>query len=191
MKKQNFFLAISTIVLLFMICSCTHKYFPLNELYSAMMPNLVPGDIIVFEKEKAYERGDIIVYMRDGYAETFRIVGLPGDSIGVNNHICIINGKENHSHILSDSIIDIDDVSGHVKIDIIEEVLPNSLALKVYRFPVIKSSIDEAPASIKPIYIPKGYYFVLGDFRSIAADSRTIGLIPYDEIKGKMVKIIK
>lgn len=191
MEKKRLFLITSTIVSLCIFSSCKHRYFALNELYVAMMPNLIPGDIIVFEKDKAYEYGDIVVYMKDGYAETFRIVGVPGDSIGLNNHICIINGKENQSRILSDSIMDIGFVSGPVNIDIIEETYPNSLTLKIFRYPIIKSSIDEAQASIKPIYIPKGYYFVLGDFRSIAADSRTIGLIPYDEIKGKMIKVIK
>ena len=145
MEKRNLLLTISIIVLLCTISSCTLRYFPLNELYCAMMPNLMPGDVVVLEKDKAYERGDIIVYMRNGYAETSRVVGIPGDNIGVNNHICIVNGKENHSRILSDSIMDLGFISGPEKIDIIEEIFPNNQALKIYRYPVVKSSVDEAP----------------------------------------------
>ena len=37
------------------------------------------------------------------------------------------------------------------------------------------------------VRIPSGYYFVLGDNRSNSADSRLIGLISKDEIKGSIL----
>lgn len=39
-------------------------------------------------------------------------------------------------------------------------------------------------------YIPKGYYLVLGDNRQISKDSRMIGLIKEEDIKGKPTYIL-
>ncbi len=42
-------------------------------------------------------------------------------------------------------------------------------------------------ASIGHLEIPEGYYFVVGDNRKDSLDSRIIGLIPVEEIKGKVI----
>ena len=46
---------------------------------------------------------------------------------------------------------------------------------------------DFALADLGYLEIPEGYYFVVGDNRGDSSDSRILGLIPEDEIKGKIV----
>ena len=42
-----------------------------------------------------------------------------------------------------------------------------------------------------PYKIPKGEYFVLGDFRMSSTDSRDFGSITKDQIKGKVINILR
>lgn len=45
---------------------------------------------------------------------------------------------------------------------------------------------DFSLAKLGYLEIPEGYYFVVGDNRGDSSDSRILGLIPEDEIKGKI-----
>ncbi|MDR2894137.1 MAG: signal peptidase I, partial [Alistipes sp.] len=40
--------------------------------------------------------------------------------------------------------------------------------------------------NMKPIVVPENHYFVLGDYRTASADSRIIGCVPFDKVKGKV-----
>ena len=46
---------------------------------------------------------------------------------------------------------------------------------------------DFALAKLGYLEIPEGYYFVVGDNRGDSSDSRILGLIPDNEIKGKII----
>ena len=46
---------------------------------------------------------------------------------------------------------------------------------------------DFALAKLGFLEIPEGHYFVVGDNRGDSSDSRILGLIPKDEIKGKII----
>ena len=133
-----------------------------------------------------------------------RIVGLPGDSIAVEKEVCIINGKKNKHRLIGKTVPD-EDLEEFIK-DLIfehEEFLPNGKNIRIYRFELTdeyfkkrdyykstnardyKFPYDDMDA----IKIPGNHYFLMGDFRSDAIDSRKIGTISREQIFGKVVKI--
>lgn len=42
-----------------------------------------------------------------------------------------------------------------------------------------------------PFRVPEGYFFVLGDYRTKASDSRDFGPLPKEAIKGKVITIVR
>lgn len=75
------------------------------EIYSvdgvSMLPTLSSEDKLIVEKisttTNSFERGDILVFRYPRQTNKFyvkRIIGLPGDTVEINNGIVSVNGKE-------------------------------------------------------------------------------------------------
>ena len=93
---------------------------------------------------------------------TFRVVGLPGDSISFDESGLMING-------------------------ITPEGRPALIQTIQYR-PDISSGIPSRPRSpAYPFTIPEGQYFVLGDNPDAANDSRVWGPLPREAILGRVM----
>ncbi len=133
----------------------------------SMLPTLQIGDRIVVDK-LAYRfgsvhRGDIVVFARPPLVDADytdlvkRVIGLPGDTIGLRNGHVTINGK-----ILS------------------EPWLPHPEPLSE------PSSLSQGFSLTHPYTIPANHYFVMGDNRPDSEDSRYFGPIPGSLIVGKM-----
>jgi signal peptidase I len=104
-------------------------------------------------------RWDVVAYANDktnGRTWCHRVVGLPGETIDIRNSQVVINGQP----------------------------LPYPAKIATIRYiPMIENS----PTAIQlPYTIPKNKFFVLGDNTSDAADSRYIGPIDQDDIKGRI-----
>ena len=120
------------------------------------------GDIIVFDSQAADNR--LIK----------RVIGVPGDTVALENNELIINGKKlNYADQRSniDSLDKIEDLNG----------LEHSI--RVANIPSRLSGFDA-------ITIPDDYYLAMGDNRDNSADSRVIGLIPRDELLGKAERVL-
>ncbi len=124
----------------------------------SMIPTLQDGEkLIVHHIMYTPERGDIIIV----------------DSLGV--------GKPIVKRVIAvgGDTIDINFESGEVKVNgaVLDE-------------PYIKdlTKLDEGGQSY-PLTVPSGYYFVMGDNRMNSLDSRSerVGLVPEDEIAGKVI----
>lgn len=116
------------------------------------------GDIIIFDSEKAGKR------------LVKRVMGLPGDTMSMNNNVVSLNGEILEYKILKqreDKLI-------------AEERYKNIR----YRIQVNKDS------NFYNVKIPKNFYLVLGDNRDNSADSRYIGLIPRSEIIGRTQHVV-
>ncbi len=120
------------------------------------------GDIIVFDSQAADNR--LIK----------RVIGVPGDTIALENNELIINGKKLN---YADQRSNID------SLDKIENLNGLEHSIRVANIPSRLSGFDA-------ITIPDDYYLAMGDNRDNSADSRVIGLIPRDELLGKAERVI-
>lgn len=146
-------------------------------------PTFQVGDRLVADL-RAYrinepDYGDIIIYSRsDGKIYTFRVVGLPNDNIELIDNIVTINGKPNKATFVKETIN-----NGNPVYEF-EEEFPNGHKHLIYKF-IYPHKGNKA--NINEITVPPGCYYVLGDNRDNAADSRYEGCISRDRIKGRML----
>lgn len=154
----------------------SHYSFPFN--------NPIPKGIRIFPH--APERGDIAVFKsshpRSRWPYVKRIIGLPGDRIEIKQGRLIINGQVVARQYLGS--YEYADQRGRFFVyHLYEEELPNGKKHKI-----IELSDEELMDNVKEITVPEGYYYFMGDNRDQSEDSRgSLGLIPFDNLIGKLV----
>src|SRR5882724_4819403 len=136
---------------------------------SSMEPTLLQGDFILAKPfRRAPERGDIVVYRRRGLAFMKRVVGLPADTLSMQNGTLLVNGlsvaEPYASHRHEGSLFDQDFLWQR------EYVAPG----------VDRVTYHPTLTFWGPIVVPPRAYFVLGDNRGESADSRYTGFVPAD-----------
>jgi signal peptidase I len=110
-------------------------------------------------------RGDVVVFKYpDEPDRDFikRVIGLPGETLELRAKTVYINGKpldEPYVHFLQ----------------------PASEAQEITSFDVREN--------FRPVQVPEGYYFVMGDNRDNSQDSRYWGFLPRHYIKGRALMI--
>lgn len=135
---------------------------PLTHISLLRLAEQQTGDIIVFDSKVADNR--LIK----------RVIGVPGDTISLENNELIINGvKLNYANLQSNI----------TTLDKIEYLNDHKHLIRVANVPSRLSGFDE-------ITIPEHYYLALGDNRDNSADSRVIGLVPRDELLGRAERVI-
>ncbi len=128
----------------------------------SMLDTLQIGDHILVNKFiysfTKPQRGDIIVfkYPEDPKRDFIkRVIGLPGDTLEISNQIVYINGKP-----------------------LKEPYVRHELKLGEADFIAQRDNFDK-------LYIPPGFYFMMGDNRDSSMDSRYWGYLKEDMIRGK------
>lgn len=121
------------------------------------------------------KRSDIIVFKaewKDGkqYDFIWRVIGLPGDSIIIQDQKIIINGND----------LKLEEIREEYNYMIYKET--NGEA--IYEVAYFKERNSENSKDTQ-YDIPENHIFVLGDNRDNAFDSREIGTIPFDSIIAK------
>lgn len=140
-----------------------------------MSPLIAPGEVFWGNKvavrfSGGFVRGDVIIFKQPVEDRTefwvMRIVGLPGDIIETAGVKVSINGNPiAHTTIGS--------VDGNLRI--LEKIDGRSHEILV--------SQAEAPISRNVVVkVPADSFFVMGDNRSLAFDSRYIGTIPRENL---------
>jgi signal peptidase I len=121
---------------------------------ASMSPTLTSGDRFLLNRfaylHREPQRGELVV-LKDpetGDLIVKRIVGLPCETVVMQNEAAIVNGHR----------------------------LPAPYNAAAVR-------LDHSPLS-KAIVVPRNYYFVLGDNRSVSVDSRTFGPVSRESILG-------
>lgn len=129
-----------------------------------------------YPSPQAVKRGDIVVFWRTEngarYIFIWRVIGLPGESVKTSGKDVSINGK-----LLAHEFIR--DQGGS---DILRERLDDNTSIEI--------ACNRSPQSIPPdaeVQVPESQFFVMGDNRFNARDSRMFGPIRFEDIIGKEV----
>ena len=137
---------------------------PFTEISLATTSNPRRGDIVIIDSKKAGKR------------LVKRIVGVPGDTIYMQNNALVINGETANYEIVSRESNSL----------IILEELPN----RSHQAQLSTNFVSRSNRSYGPASVPEGQYFVLGDNRDNSADSRVYSFIPREEIIGRSNSVV-
>jgi signal peptidase I len=154
-------------------------------------PTLIIDDRVVVDM-KLYDHknpgyGDLVAFQRENEQYfVYRVVGLPNDTISLHDDIVTVNGKECKSTFISekpaDEPVGIPGMQLTAK-EFMEE-LPNGYKHRIIK---LRPVPDSTRANFNNVVVPQNQYFLLGDNRDNAMDSRYIGPVNLSEIKGKIM----
>ena len=162
----------------------------------SMKPTIVEGDRILINK-LAYdlklpfsqqtlvkftdpERNDIVIFESKIADKRLvkRVIGIPGDTVSLVKNQLRVNQEIANYKVLAikdDYILSEESIAGNKHL-IRTKVEPGN-------------AMQPTRASFREITIPAGFYLMMGDNRDNSADSRSIGLVPREEIIGRSSKV--
>ena len=168
-----------------------------------MEPTILRGEKITVGDAEVLERQDIILFKYHqpslGKKEwVFRIIGIPGDTIHIKQGLLYVNGKVSNEPFTKLSVEIIDsgtfqpEILGSTKENSwnVDNIGPIAIPFKGERIKVYSNGNDKLYKDFLDDNgkIKHDLYFLLGDSRHDAYDSRFIGFIPKSEILG-IVKV--
>lgn len=168
MKNKEIFSWIKAIVIAVVLAFTIRTYIftPIVVDGESMMPTLENHERIILNKfgtkVSNINRFDIIVFHATKEKDYIkRVIGLPGDHIEYRNDTLYINGEKYEESYLAKSKSEYKKMNQLFTLDFKSE-----------------DYIDEG-------IVPENELFVMGDNRQKSWDSREIGTISVDEVKGK------
>lgn len=163
----------------------------------SMKPTIVEGDRIFINKmaydlkipfsEKSLikfadpKRNDIVIFESKVAKKRLvkRVIGIPGDTVSLQSNQLFVNQKAADYKIIthqSDYTISQETIDGKTHL---------------IRTQAKPGAHNQQPrASFHAVTIPEGFYLMMGDNRDNSADSRSIGLVPREEIIGRSNKVV-
>ncbi len=146
-------------------------------------PTIQIGDKVIADT-KVYKNenpnyGDIVLFTNsNNQFYCYRVVGKPNDKVKIVENTLIINTIPCKRIYIKDTVN-----VGYPTIQN-EEVLPNGYRHQIY---LLKYPFDNSLSNFEETTVPADSYFLLGDNRNISFDSRKIGFISKDRIKGRIM----
>lgn len=147
-----------------------------------MYPSIAAGDKVVgrrraYESASEVQRGDVVVFSekKDGkpYDFIWRVIGLPGEEIAMVDDVVIVDGKRFERQRLREE--------GPIAI------FSERIGDKSWTVALPEPATDRKKANMPPRKLGDGEFFLLGDNRHDAYDSRETGPVPYAKIAAKIV----
>jgi signal peptidase I len=139
------------------------------------------------------KRGDVVVFRWPGDRSQVwvkRVIGLPGDHIGLSHGQVRINGELAGIKPAGMETMEAEDGSTVDAARYIE-TLPGG-----YEHPIFKMTRHGEYDDIPDVVVPAGHLFVMGDNRDNSADSRVpvraggVGLLPFEDLVGRVDAIV-
>ncbi|HYC18223.1 MAG TPA: signal peptidase I [Pseudolabrys sp.] len=139
------------------------------------------------------KRGDVVVFRWPGDRSQVwvkRVIGLPGDRIGVHNGVVSINGTAAGVRPAGIGESQSED-GGAVSATRYIETLPGGYEHPIFKM-VARAEYDDMPE----LTVPPGHLFVMGDNRDNSADSRVavraggVGLLPVEDLVGRVDAVV-
>lgn len=164
----------------------------------AMLPTLRALEAIIFvpyTPERPIRRGDVVFFEIPVDAPTpprfiFRIIGLPGETVELINGVVNINGA---TLKLDPADEQLTGSAGGEPIDLFRETTPEGESYMIGQ--IASGPTFEEAGTTGPYQVPAGQYFLLGDNRHNAADSRyafiggSTKFVALDRIVGRVAMI--
>ena len=165
----------------------------------SMNPTILEGDVVWVNK-LAYglrvplttlhvaqwgepKRGDLVVVLSpvDGTRLVKRVVGVPGDTLTMENNRLRLNG---HRVEYAPPTADYRDTIGRALRDF-AVFAEEDLAGVVHPVMALDGARG-APRTFAPVSVPDGHYFLMGDSRDNSLDSRAFGFASRDAVLGRV-----
>lgn len=149
------------LILLVVVIGISSFFFSLNKVNGySMSPTLRNDDLVLVSKTAEIERLDLLVFERQNSQEIRRVIGLPGERIEYIDDVLYVDGNIIDEPYLVEHINEAQRNGGQYTEDFKMQALTGEAI------------------------VPEGYYFVLGDNREWARDSREYGFIEEEQIIG-------
>jgi signal peptidase I len=139
------------------------------------------------------KRGDVVVFRWPGDRSQVwvkRVIGLPGDRIGLQNGKVWINGTPVGLRLAGTGEAEVEN-GGVVSAARYIETLPGG-----YEHPIFKVVAHGEYDDTSDVVVPPDHLFVMGDNRDNSADSRVpvhaggVGLLPVEDLMGRVDAVV-
>jgi signal peptidase I len=169
----------------------------------SMNPTIVEGDRVLVDKHvyglripwtlvrvtdgRDPRRGEIVVFDSpiDGTSLVKRVIGLPGDTLELDDTGLVINGEHARYGAGDARMLDALLAQTQARQPMVlreEGVVPSH--------DILRMPFGSPRETMEPIVVPDGMYFMLGDNRDNSADSRYIGFVPRRNIVGRASRVV-
>jgi len=169
----------------------------------SMNPTIIEGDRVLVDKHvyglripwtlvrltdgRDPQRGEIVVFDSpvDGTSLVKRVIGVPGDTIALDDAGLVINGE--HARYEPGDVARLERLLEQTRVrrpGVFREegVVPTH--------DILRMPFGSPRATMTPVVVPDGTYFMLGDNRDNSADSRYIGFVPRRNIVGLASRVV-